>query len=427
LAGPRPPALDRLIDAAFFLAMPALAFLAVFGHRGAAPAALLCALAVALRPSIWREGLPLLSPARIERAPLPRAALAGLLFVLWIGVTGLWSPTPGAGKLAVTVAVFTMAAGALVFEASRASPARARRMGALYAGAVTLAAAALLFEGLTGGALRAILPPADPSPLRFKDMTALARGVTLIGPLAFPAAAILFALTGSRALAAMPIVLALAAAPLFSVAANVAALVFAIGAGALALWRPRQVIIALGALFLFSLAAAPLFVLAPAEAVTGADHALMPPSWAQRVYVWRETASQILGDCAFRGCGADAMRAAMAESPMIAVPGSPILLQAAPMHPHNLFLQVWLELGVIGVATLSASLWFALQRLLAIEPQRIAFAAIAAAAAATYLSFMFEASLWQAWRLAILSFAALGGALSYSFNGSPSIERSITS
>lgn len=426
MAGPRPPALDRVIDAAFFLALPALAVLAVFGHRGAAPAALLCALAVALRPDIWREGLPLLKPSRAAREPLPRATLAGLLFVFWIGVTGFWSPTPGAGKLAVTVAVFTLASGALVFEASRASLLRVRRIGALFAGAVTFAAAVLLFEGLTGGALRAMLPPADLSPLRFKDMTALARGVTLIAPLTFPAAAILFALTGSRALAAMPIVLALAAAPLFSVAANVAALLFAIGAGAIALWRPKQAIVALGALFIVSLVAAPVFILAPAEAVTGADHALMPPSWAQRVYVWRETAAQVLGDCALLGCGADAMRASMADSPMIAVPGSPILLQAAPMHPHNLFLQVWLELGVIGVVTLSAALWFALQRLAAIEPRRIAFAAIAAAVAATYLSFMFEASLWQAWRLAILSFAALGGALSYSFNGSRSMNGSVT-
>ncbi|MFN3958337.1 MAG: O-antigen ligase family protein [Parvularculaceae bacterium] len=419
--------LDRLIDATFLLTMPALAWFAVFGHRGAAVVAALAALAIALRPSIWREGLPLLRPSHIARAPLPRAALAGLAFVLWIALTAFWSPVPGAPKLALTVAVYGLAGGALVFEASRASPARARRTAALYAGAVTVAAAALLVEGVTGGALRAIVPPTDLSPLRFKDMTALARGVTLIAPLAFPAAAILYAMFGARAVAAAPIALTFAAAMQFSVAANVAAMTFAALAGAAALWRPRAVLIALGALFLFSLLAAPLLVLAPADLVAGADGALLPASWAQRVIVWKAAAERIFGACAGLGCGADYTRALMAEGVMIDVPASPIPLQEAPTHPHNLFVQVWLELGLPGVIALALTLWFAMQRLVAVPLRRLPFAAIAAAAAATYISFMFEASLWQAWRLAILSLAAFGAALSYSFNRSGQNYRSRSS
>jgi hypothetical protein len=410
--------LDRVVDAMFFLTMPLLAWLAVFGHRGAVVVAGLSAMAVALRPSIWREGLPLLTPARLAAAPLPRAALAGLLFVLWIALTGFWSPTPGAWRLALAVAAFSLAGGALVYEASRAGAPRRRRMGVLFAGAVTAAAGALLFEGLTGGLLRDIVPPADQSPLRWKDMTALARGVTLIAPLVFPAAAILFALTGSRALAAAPVLLALAAAAQFSVVTNVVAILFAIGAGAAALFRPRLVILALGALFLISLFAAPLFVLAPVDAVTGAPMPLLPPSWAQRLHVWNEAAGRLFEGCGLVGCGADYTRALMADGVMIEVPGSPIPLQEAPTHPHNLFLQVWLELGLAGVITMAAALWFALKRFSVIEPHRLAYAAIVAASAASYISFMFEASLWQAWRIAILALAAFGGALSYSFNRS---------
>lgn len=410
--------LDRVIDATFFLTMPLLAWLAVFGHRGAVVVVGLSALAIALRPQIWREGLPLLAPARIRAAPLPRAAFAGLLFVLWIAVTGLWSPTPGAPKIALGVAAFTIAGGALVYEAARARAARARRMAALFAGAVTAAAALLLFEGFSGGALRAAFPPTDQSPLRWKDMTALARGVTFVAPLVFPAAAIIFALTRSRLLALAPFALALVASAQFTVATNVVAMIAGLGAAAAALWRPRAVLLAIGGLFLASLIAAPMFALAPVDAVLGAETPLLPPSWAQRVNLWKEAADRVLDGCFLAGCGADYTRAWGAEGAMIDVPGSPIPLKEAPLHPHNLFLQIWLELGIFGVLTIGVALSFALQRLASVEPRRLACAAIAGAAAAAYISFMFEASLWQAWRIAVLSLAAFGAALSYSLNGS---------
>ncbi len=400
--------------------MPLLAWLAVFGHRGAAFVAGLSALAIAARPDIWRAGLPLLAPARFRMAPLSRAAVAGLLFVLWIAVTGFWSPTPGAWKLAIAVTAFTLCGGALVYEAARASALRTRRMAMLYAGAVTIAAAALLFEGLTGGLLRGLVPPTDQSPLRWKDMTALARGVTLVAPLVFPAAAILWAFTGSRAAAAAPVILALIAAAQFTVATNVVALSAGAGVFAVALWRPRQAVIAIGALFIASLLFAPIVALVPAEAVLDAETAVLPPSWAQRVNLWKEAADRIAESCFPAGCGADYTRAWAAAGAMIEVPGSPIPLQEAPTHPHNIFLQIWLELGVPGVLALSAAIGFGLQRLSAIPMRRAAFAAMAAAAAAAYISFMFEASLWQAWRIAVFSLAAFGAALSYSFNGSRS-------
>ncbi len=413
----RRPALDRVVDGVFVLTMPALAWLAVFGHRGAAVVAGLSALAIAFRGAIWREGLGMLTPARIAGAPLPRAGLAFMFFAAWIAVTGFWSPTPGAAKLGFTVAAYALAAGALVFEVSRADAARRRRMGDLFAGAVTVAAALLLFEGLTGGALRAALPPTDQSPERVKDLIALARGVTFIAALSFPAAAILLARTGSRAFALAPVVLTLLAAMQFSVAANVIAMLVAIGAAAAAYVRPRPAILALGALFIFSFLAAPLFILTPADAITGAETAVLEPSWAQRAHMWREASDRILSTCWLAGCGADYTRAWADEGVMIDVPGWPVPVMEAPIHPHNIFLQVWLELGVIGLAALTASLWFGLKRLSVIEPDRLAFAAIAGAAAASYVSFMFEASLWQAWRLAILALAAFGTALAYFARG----------
>ncbi len=409
--------LDRAIDAVVAFAMVSLAWLAVFGHRGAAVVAAIMALAIASRPEIWREGLTLLAPRRVRLQPLPRAAVAMMLFTLWIALSGLWSPTPGAPKLALTIGVFTLCGGALVYEASRATPARVRRMAQLFAGAVGAASLALLFEGLTGGLLRDLVPPTDQSLLRWKDMTALARGVTLVTPLVFPACALLFMLTGSRLVAAVPPVAAVIAASQFSVAANVVALLFGGAAFAAAMIRPKSSVIALCALFMATLFAAPLLAFAPAQAVIGAGDPVMPPSWAQRLYLYQAAGDRILGECLPFGCGADYARAWAAEGALIEVPGSPIPLQEAPTHPHNVFLQIWLELGLVGVLTFAAALWFGLQRIVAIAPNRLAFAALAAAGAACYISFIFEASLWQAWRIAVIALAAFGGALSYSFNG----------
>jgi O-antigen ligase len=420
--------IERVIDGALLLTLPLMGLLAVFGHRGSAVVAGLAALAIALRPGVWREGLSLLAPARFRAAPLPRAAFAALLFALWIGVTGAWSPTPGAWKLAFTVAAYVAAGGALVYEASRAAAGRIRRIAALFAGAVSFAAAALLFEGLTGGLLRNVVPPTDQSPARWKDLTALARGVTYVAPLVFPAAAIIWGLTRSFATskskpfiaagAVTPILFALVAATQYSVLTNVIALAFGAAAGAVALWRPRTTVMTLGALFIVSLLAAPFFVFAPADAVLQAEAAILPPSWAQRVNLWKEASDRIFDGCLWAGCGADYTRAWAADSAMIDVPGSPIPIKEAPLHPHNIFLQIWLELGIFGVLTMAAALVFGLQRLAAVEPRRVAFAAISGAAGAAYISFMLEASLWQAWRIAVLSLAAFGASLSYSLNGS---------
>lgn len=412
-----PSRIDRIIDGAFLLTMPALAWLAVFGHRGAAVVVCLSAMAIAFRPQIWREGLPLLAPSLIMRATLSRAAAAMLAFTLWIAFTGLWSPTNGAAKLALGIAVFTLSGGALVYEASTAAPGRTRRLVILFSLAVLGASAVLLFEGVTGGLLRAIVPPEDQSPHRWRDMTALARGVSLIAPLVFPAAAMLWLLTRSPFIAAAPILAALVAAMQFTVTANVVALLAGLAAGAGALWRPRAALIAMGALFLVSLFAAPLFAITPAEAVISAETPILPPSWTQRLNLWKAAADRLGEDGRFLwGYGADYTRAWFEEGALIKVPGSPIPLPEAPTHPHNVFLQIWLELGLIGVLTIAAAIGFGLCRLAAVPPRRIAFAAIAAASAATYISFMLEASLWQAWRLAVIALAAFGGALSYSFN-----------
>ncbi len=417
-----PAPLDRVIDAMFAVALFCVSLLVVFGHRGVAPCVGFMALGVALRPSVWRNGFALLKPTRIFTEPLSAAALATVLFCAWVGVSGLWSPTPGAPWLAVTVLAGALCGGALVREALTASAKRAARFSWMYLAAVVVAVSVLMFEGLSGGYLRSIVPPVDASPLRFKDMTALGRGVTAVAPLVFPAIILLRQTTGSWVIAVAPAAMALLAAAQFSVFANVVAIVAGSFAFVAALAMPRATVGGLSLLFIVALLVAPFaFASMPIDAIIDGGVSA-PPSWAQRLIVWKEAGGEALGGCFPLGCGADYARAWSENAGSVALPNWPIPVSVMPTHPHNVFIQIWLELGVFGVAALAVAFAASALGLLRLSFDRTAIAAVAGVLAATFISVMFEASLWQAWRLGVFALAAFGIAVSYSINKAKQLE-----
>jgi O-antigen ligase len=84
-----------------------------------------------------------------------------------------------------------------------------------------------------------------------------------------------------------------------------------------------------------------------------------------------------------------------------------------PTHPHNAFLQVWLELGIPGVAALALLIYFGMTTLTRARLSKAVTAAAAGAFAAIMVSLTVEASLWQVWRLAAMGLAASGVALAH--------------
>ena len=393
--------------------------LAVFGHRGVAPCVGVMALSVALRRRVWVAGFGLLSPRRLTTDPLSMAAAATLGFSIWVAATLLWSPIPGAEWLGLTVLVSALGGGALAFEAQTACVRRAGSFSVLFVFMVCAASAALMFEGLSGGYLRDVVPPEDSSPLRSKDFVALGRGVTAIAPLVFPAAVLLRRLTGSWLVALSPAAALFVAAAKFSIFANVAALAAGALAFGAALSIPRSGVKFWSALFMVALAAAPFVARGiPPGAVESGEFGFLPASWALRLVAWREAADAALGACFPFGCGADYARAISERRIMIEIPGWPVALPTMPIHPHNLFLQIWLELGLPGVILFAAAFIGGAAALLRANIDRMTYAAIAAVAAVSFISVIFEASLWQVWRLSAFALAALGCAVSYSVNKS---------
>ncbi len=415
--------LDRIIGGAFAIGLAGVACLAVFGHRGVAPCAGFMALAVALRREVWSAGFGLLSLRRVLSDPLSIAFLAMIVFSIWILIGAYWSPVPGAGELGLTVFVSVLAGGALSFEALRSPSLHTRRIAVMFVVSVSMASAALLFEGLSGAYLRQVFPPEDASAARWKDFTALGRGVTAMAPLIFPAAVLLRRLTGSWIVAATPALALMIAAGSFTVFSNVASISFGIFAFAAACAAPRLTVSCLAILAIVALLASP-FIAAhlPASAVLNGDAAELPTSWAQRLIIWKETAAIALSQCMPLGCGADFARDLSEKGATVLIPGWPITLPVMPLHPHNLFLQVWLELGLPGVISLALAIASATAALLKANADRLTMAAIAAAIAAAFVSVMFEASLWQVWRLAVFALAAFGCAMAYSTNNTAKKE-----
>ena len=138
-------------------------------------------------------------------------------------------------------------------------------------------------------------------------------------------------------------------------------------------------------------------------------------TWYHRLAIWDSAAARI-ADGMPLGFGADYARMWTESAPVVEVPGAQVPLSVMPLHPHNVILQIWLELGLPGVISLGLFFYFggvALRR--ASLPTPI-IAVTVGALAAIVVSLMVEGSLWQVWRLAAMALAAMGVALSYSLH-----------
>lgn len=404
---------------AFAAVLALLPLAAVLAHRAYAVALFLLALIAASSPAVWRAGRALVAPPFDLRRPGAAALAAFGAFCLWTALSALWSPTPGAAKLAVNVAAPLAAVFATALFVRGLSAEAARRIGVFFLAGSLGSLALLGVEAASGGAIRGAAPPADLSPGGEMDMIRLGRGFTAMLPGLFGALMVALALTPETkrarrrfvlvvfALFALAFLIALG----FPIAANAAALVAGAGAALFALFAPRAAIFGLAALGLALLALAPLiFAYAPFPAM--AAETGLPVSWLQRLHIWRAAGEGAL-DCLPWGCGADYARAVAAEGVTISLPGAPAALPVMPIHPHNVFLQIGLELGLPGVVCAGVA-FFSGARLLAGggAENRATAAAAAGLVACLLVSAMVEASLWQVWRLSAAGLGALGIAIS---------------
>lgn len=378
----------------------------------ALPLSILAPLALSPLLAVCATGLVLRALADGERpAGLPAPMAAVLLAALaWMAASLAWteSPARAPGKLA-ELALLAVA-GAVVCGAAGRLRAQERRVftRALLAGG-TIGVAFFALETMTGATvMRFLFDRLLAETFYFTDLN---RGATVAVLIAWPAAALLVA-AGRRARAAALAVGLLVVLPFQESAAALVAGIVGLAVFRTARRAPRAALRSLAALSVVALLAAP-FAVRAFPSPSWIDQALpgLPISSFHRLEIWRFVAARI-AERPVRGWGLDASRnipggqaapAARAGSGPPLDPGAVLL----PLHPHNAFLQVWLELGLPG-ALLGASFLALLFRAIlrrrppAADPPLDGRAFAAGAVATALVIGNLSYGIWQSWWLAAL-------------------------
>ncbi len=382
----------------------------VFGHRGLAPWLLLASIPAFFRGDFWLLSFGAVFDRMDPRVPFFAAFLSISAFCAWIFLSGFWSPYEKP-SLAFWVLGPVLVGGVVAWFAANVNRVWAWRIAVAYAAAIVIGMGVLAFEGVSGGALRTILPPEEG---RSRDIIALGRGVTALAPALFPAG-IIAAAVWNRWAALAVVALGVAAAFLNDVTANAVALAAGLAAAIITFKAPRATVRGLSFMALAALILAPLAAFIPVDRVFALGEGWAPASALHRIAIWQAAAERIPDGLPF-GFGADYARIWKDSAETVMVPGSPIPLSVMPLHPHNLYLQIWLELGIPGVLAFGGFLYWGASAFARAGLEKPVIAAAAGAFAAILASTLVETSLWQVWRFAAMGLAAMGVGLAYSLH-----------
>jgi exopolysaccharide production protein ExoQ len=276
-------------------------------------------------------------------------------------------------------------------------PEARRRVGLALICGIIVALILLVFELSTDSSFYRLVSGREDDPdvplFRFN------RGTTALVLLAWPGAAWAW-WSDRRGLAVGLIALSIAAAGYGdSTSALVAGLLAAVVAGAAAFAPSVTLACGLFAAGLFTVLA-PWVMLGLLGWIEPFAQAISP-SFLDRIEIWNHAAKAIVEAPIF-GNGIGAIR-------HLALPDNTITgyryLVKPPTHPHDAALQIWLELGVVGVALFAVLIWVVARSMGALRsPWR---AAAIAAAAGVIFTAMVSYGFWQETWLGIIGMVAL--------------------
>jgi O-antigen ligase len=384
-----------LLAVAAFLFLP----LAVFASNGFAP--LLGVTAVLVLAVACFRGLV---PTGI--GPVGTMLAAGFAYAL---ASVWWSVHPLATVRLLPGLGATLLGGMILVRVIEGLDQEGRRLvrrALIIGGAVGYALIA--FELATNGLLhRAWLDVVGVTGIEGYKVTAvLKRTITVATLYAGPFGLALYREFGRGiAVACVAVALTVAAFGL-STAAAVAGLVGLI-VFALALLRTRATALALAGVLAFGVVASPWipgWLPDPTRAYEKV--AFLTNSSIHRMMIWRVTVKHI-AERPVLGHGLNAARTLYPPGSQVYIPfftsqGKPmwtINFEPIPLHPHNGFLQVWLELGFVGAMVLLGFLLMCVRAVMARGPDVVERAAGLGTLAATVLIYVVSFGAWQSWWL----------------------------
>lgn len=326
------------------------------------------------------------------------ATMAAALLFAWSAASLLWAPhLPWETWLKTSASVvLSIGLGTLLVAQTND---RIRRLASGVLWGVLALAALLAIERLSNGFFVGLHREAETVAQR---LTTLSGGLALLCTTCFAVGLLLTRTIG--ALIALPLwtgaVLALSL--VYPMDAEVAAV--ASGAAVLmaVLTWGRAAAVTLMTLMVLGMVGWGFF--AQSAAGAGLHHWLMAnvdPNWGYRVEIWRYV-SELIELRPLEGYGFDASRVIGQSATLIpSFDGKTSFL-----HPHNGMLQLWLELGLTGVALLVATAALGFRAFLKAGPGRLALAAVCATVTTTAVIWSLSFGAWQGWWLAVLGLTA---------------------
>lgn len=338
-------------------------------------------------------------------------------FLVWSGLSALWSINPGR-SLEMTVSNTAAVAGATVlylFIARAGAPA-IHRVGQAAIIGTAIAAAIILFELSTTASLNRLahgnLLPVEkiPIPRNYLNGSA-AVFVMMLWPLT--------ALLGNAGRTGIAIGTGVLLFVLsFAGAASTAMIAATLGAaaGVIAAWRPGFFRIVAGAGFAAAILLMPIATDILPDPKDRVHSDSFDFSVNHRMRIWHFATDRIM-ERPVLGWGLDSSRAIPGgkdiEMITLVYPDGgefPWAEQQLPLHPHNIFLQIWLELGLVGALFGAGALLALVWAISLTESAWVRFSSAGAMAAGVTFSGL-SYSIWQSWWFCTLMFAlALLGA-----------------
>ena len=177
-------------------------------------------------------------------------------------------------------------------------------------------------------------------------------------------------------------------------------------------YSPTLAKITLASVYLCSIIAIPfLGIIVPHIITTLSQQVGDPTAIVHRLIIWQFASERILEN-PILGWGLNTARILPGGGQEVAIgmthtEGTTILGQTLPLHPHNALIQIWLELGLVGLTVFSALFFLLLAAIPCARAERevcsVSIAALTAGFVISQLGFGF----WQGWWLATLGIAAV--------------------
>jgi len=327
------------------------------------------------------------------------------LFIGWAAATSLWAINPDrAITTTLRVALVCISVVVLIDARNRLEEAQRRKFGYWLAGGTVIG---FILTGaliLTSGS--GLFGESHLTGYVIDDLNRTSSAIALlVWPVAF-----VVARYWNRLAAAAVIVLG--ALYLFLLAPSTPLVAFGVGLAAFVIGRISN---SQGKRFLLLLFAAAvvivpfLGVLEPPLIDFLSTNLPFPQSEIHRIVIWQFAAERIFEQPLF-GWGLDAARAIPGGKEKLFLfmfNGAPETAQAMPLHPHNAMIQIWLELGLVGVALVGAIYFLIVASIPESRTERAGPAMLIATTACAFTVAELGFGIWQGWWMATLGIVAV--------------------